>query len=57
MMNFDELYDKLIILGIATENGMDLVCDINGDTIETLNDILYSRTGYRDIESYIEDMG
>lgn len=50
MMSFDELYDKLIMLDIATENEIDLICCINGYTIDTLNDILYARTGYRDIE-------
>lgn len=50
MMNFDELYNKLIMLDIATEDEIDLVCCINGNTIDTLNDILYARTGYRDIE-------
>lgn len=55
-MNFNEVYNKLIMLDIATENEIDLVCDINGNTIDTLNDILYSRTSYRDIESYMEDM-
>ena len=50
MMNFDEMYDKLIELDIATENEIDLVCCINGSTINTLQDILYARTGYRDLE-------
>ena len=50
MMSFEEVFDKLIELDIATENEVDLVCQINGWTIDTLNDILYARTGYRDIE-------
>ena len=47
---FEEVYDKLIELNIATEEEINLVCCINGYTINTLNDILYARTGYRDIE-------
>ena len=50
MMSFEGIYDKLIELNIATEEEIDLVCCINGCTIDTLNDILYARTGYRDIE-------
>lgn len=51
-----KMYDKLIELDIATESEIDLVTDINGNTIEALNDILYARTGYRDIENYMKDM-
>ena len=50
MMSFDEMFDKLIELDIATENEIDLVCHIKGWTIDTLNDILYARTGYRNLE-------
>ena len=50
MMSFDDIYDKLIELDIATENEIDLVCCINGYTIDTLNDIWYARTGYRELE-------
>ena len=50
MISFEEMFDKLIELNIATENEIELVCCINGYTIDTLNDILYARTGYRDLE-------
>ena len=50
MMSFEEMYDKLIELDIATENEIALVCCINGNTIGTLNNILYTRTGYRKLE-------
>lgn len=50
MMSFDEMYDKLIELDIATEEEISLVCCINGNTIGTLQDILYARTGYRELE-------
>lgn len=50
MMSFDEMYDKLIELGIATEEEIALVCCINGYAMDTLNDILYARTGCRDLE-------
>lgn len=44
------VYDFLIDNGIATEAEIQLVTDINGYSEETMNDILYARTGYRDIE-------
>ena len=50
MMSFDDMYNKLIELNIATEEEIDLVCYINGYAIDTLNDILYARTGYRELE-------
>lgn len=40
----------LIEMGIATEEEINLVTKINGYTGETLNDILYVRTGYRSFE-------
>ena len=36
--------------GIATDEELSLITGINGLTIETLNDVLYYRTGYRDRE-------
>ena len=35
---------------IATEEEITLVCCINGHTQETLESILYARTGYRSFE-------
>jgi hypothetical protein len=40
--------------GIATEKEIMLVTKINGFSVETMNDILYARTGYRSIEQ-LED--
>mgnify|MGYP001058595394 CR=1 FL=1 len=47
-------WDWLLDTGIATEKELQLVTDINGYSIETLNDVLYARTGYRDQEQ-LED--
>ena len=46
--------DFLIENEIATTEEIDLVLKINGHTLEALNDILYVRTGYRDIEQLME---
>lgn len=53
-MTKDELFDRIINDGIATESEIDLVADIIGYSISSLNQIIYARTGYRDIEQYEE---
>ena len=53
-MTTNELWTLIVKYGIAIDSEIDLVTDINGNSIETLNDIIYARTGYRDIESYEE---
>ena len=50
-----ELYDYLMDYEIATEKEISLVCSINGTNLDSLESILYSRTGYRDLEQ-IKDM-
>ena len=49
------VFDMLIEMGIATEKELTLVTAINGTTEETLNDVLYVRTGYRNIEQILEE--
>jgi len=49
-MNESEIYDYLIEAGIATKEELNLVTNINGWNKTALNDVLYSRTGYRNIE-------
>ena len=49
-MTKDEMWDRLVDDGIATEEEINLVTDINGYTEESLLDILYCRTGYRNFE-------
>ena len=46
----EELYDYLMDYEIATEDEISLVCSINGTNLDSLESILYSRTGYRDLE-------
>ena len=53
-MSIDEINDFLIENNIATQEEIDLVCNINGIKIETLNDISFVRTGYRSVEQMIE---
>lgn len=49
-MNYDNTADLawnyLLETGIATEAELQLVTDINGFSLDTMHNILYSRTGY-----------
>ncbi len=40
------MWDWLVDTGIATDEEVRLVTNINGLSMEVLNDILYARTGY-----------
>lgn len=53
-MKLEEIFDYLVEYGICTNEELRLVTDINGWNIETANDILYARTGYRNLEQYTE---
>lgn len=53
MENIDQLYNEIIDNGIATESELNLVTDINGYNEETLNNVIYARTGYHDIEQFL----
>lgn len=55
MRNKEELWDYLEETGIATEEEMRLVTSINGHNTESLEDILYVRTGYRSLDQ-LNDM-
>lgn len=57
MKNLDTYFDWLVEMGIATSEEIKLVTYINGWTEDSLNDILYVRTGYRSIEQYEECEG
>lgn len=53
-MGTEELWDFLVNCGIATEEELQLVTNINGYSVDTLQDVIYARTGYRDIDQYRE---
>ena len=52
---FFEIWVNLTAYGIATNEEIGLVTALNGHTIEVLNDILYIRTGCRNLEQFFED--
>jgi hypothetical protein len=51
----DYIWEKLLELELATENELRLLTSINGLSVETLNDVLYYKTGYRDIDQMNEE--
>jgi hypothetical protein len=53
MENVTVLYDELIELDLFTDKELELITNINGYTIDTLNDCLYSRYGYRSLSQMI----
>jgi len=53
-MELNEIFNYLEDMQIATAEEIQLITAINGWNIETANDILYVRTGYRDLEQYTE---
>lgn len=55
IMSTEQMHDYLVECGIATEDEVSLVTSINGYNKESMEDILYSRTGYRDFDQLIEE--
>lgn len=53
-MNVNELYNAILFYGIASEETLQVITDINGYSVETLNDVIYATTGYRNIEQFKE---
>ena len=54
MEKVNQLWNKIIEYGITTEETLEVITNINGYSIETLNDVIYCQTGYRTIEQYEE---
>ena len=52
-MDTETAYEALIEAGVATEDELALVTNINGYSLETLEAVLYARTGYRDLVDYL----
>ena len=48
-MDKNKAYDKLIELGVS-EQTLDTVCNINGFTMKTMEDILYAVFGLNDFD-------
>jgi len=57
MDKLQELWGYLIDSGLATDQEIDLVVNINGYNLETLESILYVRSGYRSLDQIDEENG
>tara|TARA_Y100001938_G_scaffold26242_1_gene35224 strand:- start:8578 stop:8757 length:180 start_codon:yes stop_codon:yes gene_type:complete len=53
----ENIWDFIVQGGIATTDELCLVTSINGTNEDSLNSVLYSRTGYRSMEQIIEMEG
>ena len=49
-MNVNEMSDYLVDMGICTQQELELVTSINGWSEESMEDILYARTGYESFD-------
>lgn len=50
-MTLGEMWNRLLEIGVC-EQALQIVTDINGYSEQTLLDVLYSVTGYRDFEQF-----
>ena len=50
MDELNRTWEYIVDRGIATEEELRLITSINGYNIDTLNDVIYARTGYRSID-------
>ena len=57
MNKLNKIYDFLIEWNVAIESEIQLVTKINGWNEESFNDIIYVKTGYRDMEQLKESEG
>ena len=48
----NEIWDQIIDYNIATKEELELITNINGFNEDSLNSIIYARTGYHDIEQF-----
>ena len=55
-LDFSKFWEFLIEQSIASEETLRVVCNINGSSVETLNDVLEVVTTF-DYEQYCEDIG
>ena len=56
-MDIDQVWQLLLEYDIATENELHLVTNINGYKMESLESIIYSRTGLNSVDQLVDDLG
>ncbi len=55
-MNTDQVWQLLLDYDIATEAELHLVTNINGYKLESLESIIYARTGLNSIDQLVDDL-
>lgn len=50
----EQTHDYLVESGLATEKEIALVTSIMGNNLEAYNGIIYSRTGYHDLQQCLD---
>ena len=50
MNEINEVWNYIIETEIATEKELQLITNINGYNLESLNSVIYTRTGYHNLE-------
>lgn len=55
--NVGQVYEYLIDHEHFTSEELDLVTNINGFNVESLNDCIYARYGYHDLEQLLDAEG
>lgn len=55
-MNKEWMWEKLMELGVS-EQTLQIVTDINGYSEETMLDVLYAHTGYRNFDQLEDEEG
>lgn len=51
----EQIWNYLVENEVATDDELQLITQINGYTEETLNQVIYARTAYHDLEQLRED--
>lgn len=55
LIDFFDYYNTLVEGNYFTEEELNLLSCINGATVETLNDAVFARYGYRTVEDLINE--
>lgn len=56
MEQVGKIYDYLIDNELFKDGELSLLCCINGYSVDTLNDAIYARYGYKDFESLLDNL-
>ena len=55
MKDLEKQWKLIVALNIATQQELELITQINGYKVETLNQVIWARCGYHNLEEYIEN--